>query len=567
MHPPILLTILGGVALLIFGVRYLRKGLDRLFGPRLGTWMQRLASHRGWSFLAGIVVSVLAPSSTTMSLLAVHTVQSGHMTARQMLTIVLGANIGLTIMVLLIALNLEQFAPIIILFGVALFQFTNSNRSRGIGQVLLSIGFIFLAIGIMKQAASFAPNVDEADAGVWGIINFEALQQHVLLLAVLAALMAMALQSSTATIGLVMALGAADATTGGSGAGVLVTFKVAISVVLGANVGLAVTTLLVAWPRREPRRLGLANLLLKSAVAGLGLLLLILLAPVIPEPSTATSFSLAIAAVHTGYNLVVAAIGLPLVGSVTDLMVRLVPTPPPRPGSEFGPKYIGEGPIGGVALALGQSLREVTHISEIIRSMLRDAWMALKTGNENLAREVSVRDDKVDLLDTEVKRFLTRLANEEVGEEDTDEQMRQLRYLTELETIGDIIDKNICDLILKKIRLRTEFSKEGSDELDDFYHKVAENIVIAETAFTTRDRDVAQQLLRHKQRIDQYERELRDRHFARLNAGLAESLETSALHLDLLTHLKRINSCVSHVAYAILQDTHSTRATTSGAGE
>ena len=126
--------------------------------------------------------------------------------------------------------------------------------------------------------------------------------------------------------------------------------------------------------------------------------------------------------------------------------------------------------------------------------------------------------------------------------------------MAELETIGDIIDKNISELVLKKIRVRAEFSKEGAEELEDFYRKVSENVMIAETAFTTRDRSVAQQLLRHKQRIDQYERELRDRHFARLNAGLVESHETSAIHLDLLTHLKRINSCVSHVAYAILQD-------------
>ncbi len=551
-----LLTIFGGVALLVFGVRYLRKGLDRLFGPRLGTWMQRLAARRGWSFLAGIMVSILAPSSTTMSLLAVQTVQAGHMTARQMLTIVLGANIGLTIMVLLIALNLEQFAPVIILVGVGLFQFTKSNRSRGIGQVLLAIGFIFLAIDIMRRTAVAA----QANGGATGpleIINFETLQAYPLVLAIVAAVMAMAMQSSTATIGLVIGLGAANA----------VSFKLAIPVVLGANVGLAVTTLFVGWRLHEPRRLALANLLLKAGVAAMAIGLVALLGPVLPEPNSPAAFGLAIAGIHTGYNLVVAGIGLPLVGTVTRLMERLVPTPPPQPGAEFGPKYIDTGPIGGVALALGQSLHEITHVSEIIRGMLRDVWTALQTNNEKLAREVAIRDDKVDLLDTEVKRFLTQLANEEFGEANTDEQMRQLRYMTELETIGDIIDKNLSELVLKKIRLGASFSVEGADELADFYEKISENIVIAETAFTTRDKDAAQQLLRHKQRIDQYERELRDRHFNRLIAGMVQSHETSASHLDLLTHLKRINSCVSHVAYAILQDTHPTHSAPTGAGE
>ena len=145
--------------------------------------------------------------------------------------------------------------------------------------------------------------------------------------------------------------------------------------------------------------------------------------------------------------------------------------------------------------------------------------------------------------------------------------MRQLRYLAELETIGDIVDKNLSELVLKKIRLGTQFSKDGRAELEDFFRKVAENVVIAETAFTTRDQTIAQQLLRHKERIDQCERELRDRHFARLNEGLVESHETSAIHLDLLTHLKRINSHVTHVGYAILQDTQSKHTAASGAGE
>ena len=551
-HLP-LLSILGGVAMLVFGVRYLRKGLDRLFGQQLGPWMQRLAARRGWSFLAGIAVSIVAPSSTTMSLLAVQTVEAGHMTARHMLTIVLGANIGLTIMVLLISLRLEQFAPVVVLVGVALYQFTSGNRSRGIGQVVLAIGFILLAIDIMKRTTVIAQTTwAESGSGLFEIINFGSLQEHPLLMAVFAALMAMALQSSTATIGLVIGLGAAGA----------ITFRMAIPVVLGANVGLAATTLLVGWRLIEPRRLALGNLLLKSAVAGVALLLLALLGDRIPEPA---SFGLAIAAVHSGYNVVVAAVGLPTVGFITRLLERLVPTPPPRPGTAFGPKYITSGPIGGVALAMGQALREITHMSEIIRAMLRDVWVALDTNNEKLAREVAVRDDQVDLLDTEIKRFLTRLANQEDGEYDADEQMLQLRYLAELETIGDIVDKNLSELVLKKIRIRAQFSKEGAEELNDFYQKVSENVVIAETAFTTRDRTLAQQLLRHKERIDHYERELRDQHFARLNAGLIESHETSAIHLDLLTHLKRVNSCVSHVAYAILQDTQP-QATTAPAG-
>jgi phosphate:Na+ symporter len=133
--------------------------------------------------------------------------------------------------------------------------------------------------------------------------------------------------------------------------------------------------------------------------------------------------------------------------------------------------------------------------------------------------------------------------------------MRQLNVLSELETIGDIIDKNLCELVEKKIKLTLRFSEEGWNELNDFYEMILENMVIAETAFQLHDSMMAQKLLRHKEHINNHERRLREQHFARLNKGLQESHETSAIHLDLLTHLKRINSCVSHVAYSILRDT------------
>jgi len=234
-------------------------------------------------------------------------------------------------------------------------------------------------------------------------------------------------------------------------------------------------------------------------------------------------------------------------------MEKLVPEPT-NGTKPFGPRFIHHGPIGGAALALGQSLRELIYMAEIVRSMLDDTWIALKNNNEPLARAVSERDDLVDQLDTEIKAFLTRLVKEEVDDYDAADQMRQLRFLSELETIGDIIDKNLTELVLKKIRLGAVFTEKGESELTDFYQKVVQNLEIAITAFTTRDRALASQLLRHKERLNKYEEELRDRHFQRLNKGQTEAHETSAIHLDLLTHLKRINSSLSHVAYAILSD-------------
>lgn len=527
------LTIAGGVALILFGVRFLRKGLDRLFGPSLGPWMQRAIHNRPQAFLAGLGISVIAPSSTTISVLAVSAVQGGQMPMRQMLAVMFGADIGLTAMVLLISLNVDQFAPILALIGVLLFQFTRHARLRGIGQVVLSLAFIFIGIGTIKRTVTGV----ELNSDMIKLI--EIAEHYPLAMAALAMGMAVMLQSSTATIAMVIALGAAG----------VVSLPIGVAVVCGANVGIAVTTLLVGWRQIDSRRLALGNLIMKAAIAGVVLPFVPIIGQWIERVPGDMHHRVAYA--HTGFNILLAAAGLPMIPLLSRIVGVLAPAPPVVIEQRFGPRHLKEGATDTPALALGMSLREIIHTGEIIREMLADWWQAFKTDDIQLAKRVSKRDDEVDLLDAEIKRFLTRSVNVEGDEQDASEQIRQLSYLGELETIGDIIDKNLCELAGKKARTKMELSKEGWAELEDFYRKVAENLLIADTAFTTRDQELVRQLLDHKEYLRDYDRELRSRHFERLKANRSESHESSAVHLDVLTHLKRINSHVSHVAYAL----------------
>lgn len=541
-------SIAGGVALILFGVRFLRKGLDRLFGPRLAQSMQRLTSSRWRAMLTGLGVSLAAPSSTTVSIMAVQAVQAGHLSAKRMLAVIFGANIGLTVMVLLIAMRLERWAPALILVGVILYQFTRRSRSRGIGQVVLSLGLIFLALDLIKSAAaSFDPGGDFV--AILSIAN-----DYPVWLAVIAAILTVAMQSSTAAIALVIGLGVAEA----------VGLSVAVAVVVGANVGLSLSMLIVGWGEAESRRVALGNLLAKLAVAVAVLASLQWLLPLLERVPLGLDHLTALA--HTGFNVVLAAVFLPLVEPLYALTRAIVPEP--RDGQvKFGPQHITQSPVGGLALATGQSMREILRVSDLVRAMLADLWRALETRDQDLAREVQDRDDEVDLLDAAIKRFLTELAQREGDQDEAGEILRQLRYLTELETIGDVIDKNLAELAIKRVRERVEFSATGWAELRSFYEKVAENLLIAETAFTTRDQSLAQQLLRHKEKLSAVERDLRDRHFARLRSGERLSHESSAVHLDLLTHLKRINNHVSHVAFTIInpQERHSPAWTASAA--
>jgi len=362
------------------------------------------------------------------------------------------------------------------------------------------------------------------------------------LLALLSAVLAIALQSSTATIALVIALGAAGQ----------ISLPIGVAVVCGANVGIALTTLMLGWKQIASRRLAMANLLGKTVVAVVILLFLTPAANLINL--LPGDMGNKVAYTHTAFNILLACLCLPLVDPITRFVEKCIPSPQAPPRTTFGPRHIHSGYFDSTALALGQSLKEILHAGEIVRHMLAELWRALETNDLVLARSIGEMDDKVDLLDSEIKRFLTRIIDMEGDSSDAAEQMRQLRYLAELEAIGDIIDKNLSELVIKKIQSGANFSAQGWDELRDFYKKVAENLLIAETAFTTSDQLLARRLLNHKQKLRDLDRELRDRHFHRLRQGLPESHETSAIHLDLLTYLKRINSHVSHVAYATLTD-------------
>jgi phosphate:Na+ symporter len=207
---------------------------------------------------------------------------------------------------------------------------------------------------------------------------------------------------------------------------------------------------------------------------------------------------------------------------------------------------------------LGQATREILHMADIVRGMLGDTYRCFKEGSEALCEDVQKEDDCVDLLNNEIKAYITHLSEQALNPGESHREIALLTFATELENVGDIIDKNLVELAKKKIALHVGFSKEGGVELDGFFQKVLENFEVAVSAFASQDKSLAEQLLQHKRQINELERDLRNRHFRRLQGGLKESFETSAIHLDVLTNLKAINSHVTSVAYSILENGQAT---------
>jgi phosphate:Na+ symporter len=484
---------------------------------------------------AGFLVSILAPSSTAVALLAVEAVNAGYVALPQMLALMLGANVGFTLTVQLLAFKFYIYNCVFLAVGVPLYLFGRRQTVRGAGQMLLGIGFLLLAIQILSAAVSPWKNSPEMREMML------VLENHPVWLIVLAIALQVGLQSSTTVIGIAIALCAEQ----------VLPVNAAVAVVVGANVGIAVTALIAGYARTETRRLAIGNLLFKLAGA-------VVCVPLIPwlvrvlQPVSPSGDTQLIANAHSLFNVALAIVFLPLVPALAGLLEKLVPVRA-EATDRFGPRYLDQSSLESPALALGQATREILHMADLVRGMLRDAYRCFKEGSETLCEAVQKQDDKVDLLNNEIKAYITQLSEQALNTEESRREIALLGFANELESMGDIIDKNLIELAKKKIALKVDFSKEGWVELEGYFQKVLENFEIAISAFASHDKVLATQLLRHKHHINELERELRNRHFRRLQAGLTESFETSAVHLDVLTNLKRINSHLTAVAYPIAE--------------
>ncbi len=533
-----------GIALMLFGIRSLRKGSDRVFGAKFRKLVHTATQGRLRAMGAGLLISILAPSSTALALLSVEAVNAGYASPEQILALMLSANVGFTITVQLLAFKFYVFNSLFIAIGIPLYLFGKRQNILGAGQTLFGIGFLLLAIQILSAAV--APVRSDPDM----LELIRVLENHPLWLALMAIALQVTVQSSTTTIGIGIALCSQG----------VIHLEGALAIVIGANIGIGVTSVVAGFAKIDTRRMAVGILLIKLVGAAI-------IVPLMPwvvrllEPLSlpgATHDTQLIANVHTAFNLGLAIIFFPLVPWLSRLLEKLIPS---RAVAEerTGARYLDPTALESPPLALGQATREILHMADIVRRMLRNAYRCFKEGNERLCEEVRNEDDEVDLLNNEIKAYITRMSEQALNTEDSRREIALLAFANELESVGDIIDKNLVELAEKKITLQVDFSKEGWVELAGYFHQVLENFEIAVSAFASQDKTLAAQLLRHKHRINELERDLRNRHFRRLHAGLKESFETSAVHLDVLTNLKRINSHLTAVAYPILENGNNDR--------
>jgi phosphate:Na+ symporter len=536
MASTVVLDLMGGVALLLWGLHMVQSGIIRAFGSDLRRILGPAQHNRFTAFLAGIAVTAVLQSSTATGLLITSFAARGFVNLVPGLAIMLGANVGTTLIVQVLSFNVASVAPALFLIGLLAFNRGRRTWIRDLGRVAIGLGLMLLALHILLDTlapAEHAPTVQTL---------LEGLTEEPVLCALIAAFLAWAVHSSAAVVLLVMSLAYSH----------FITPAAALALVVGANLGSAINPILETGQSDNPasRRLPVGNLL--NRLVGAGLVLPFLrpitstLATIEPDPARmAADF-------HSAFNLVLALLFIPLLGPLAALLLRFLPERK-QATDPSTPLYLDETAIGTPVVALACAARETLHLGDLVETMLRQAMTALMTNDRKLVAQISRMDNAVDRLHELIKLYVTKVTRESLDDTDSHRAMEIIAFAINLEHIGDIIDKNLMELATKKIKHKFAFSKEGAQELETFHQRILNNLKLAFGVFMSSNVKIARTLIEEKTQLRDAELAAADSHLRRLREGRQESIETSSLHLDVLRDLKRIHSHICSVAYPVLE--------------
>ncbi len=519
---PEFLSLLGGSALLIYCIEELSKSLQYLAGSQFRGWINSFAKNRVAAIFLGVLLSMLLSSSGAVTVMLVGLASARLLTLEQVFAVTLGASIGSTFIVHLFAFQTAQYGLLLIAIGVFVEAFSSSEKIARVARGVFFLGLMFYSMNLVVQAGSKMEH-DELFR-----YTVEYFRDRPLVSLAIATFLTALIHSSAATIVFVMSMMVAR-----NG-----TVLEAIPWVLGANLG-TTTTAFFAVHRSGTlgKQAALGNLLCK-------LIGVILCYPVMDQLADLSSrmaldVGRQIAYAHTLFNLGVAAIFFPFI-SIGVRVVKDLVSGDQREGP-FVFQYLDTRTLASPELALAQAQREILRLSDTVEQMVKRSITLFHKGNFRDIETVRSMDQIADFLNKGIKLYLTRLSQKEMTPEQVQKEFEFLLRTNDLENIGDIVDKNIIELVRKSMKKGSAFSKEGWAEIATFHEKVVECLNLSTAYFNTRDRTLYAKLSVLHQQIEDLTLDLTEQHMQRLHRGVKETLDTTSVHLDLLGNLQRIS--------------------------
>jgi phosphate:Na+ symporter len=529
-----LLGTVGGIAFFLFGLRFSSRGLQKAAGAKLRQMLWSLTGNRFMGMGVGVLVTAIIQSSTATTVMLVSLANAGLIGLRQVLGVVLGADIGTTITVQLIAFKLADYCLIFVAGGFLAMVAAGKRSWRYYPQIVFGFGLIFYGMKLTADA------LEPMKALPWFLALFSGMADQPLLGIVIGILFTLLIRSSAATIGILLTLAFQG----------LVDLRAAMPVIIGANVGTCGSALLAAWGGTSEAVLVAWGHTVFKLIAGIAAWLLIA-----PFTQLVAGWggpaARQIANAHTAFNLSAALLFLPFLTPLEKLIRALAPAVPVGQKA-FGPKYLDDRMLDTPSLAIGSVFREISRMADLVRDMLVRSLEVLEKNDSQLAKQLIIDDDKIDTLEEAITPFVAKLTQEDLSGDQPNRGVELLYIVNDLEHIGDVISKNIMGHANKKIEQQLAFSENGLQEIRGLHRETLKTLEIAIAAFASGDRALAGQALARKDEVHTMERALYKTHLERLSQGYKESQETSTIHLDVLSDLERINFHASQIGAAVL---------------
>ena len=513
-----------------------QTGVQRTFGVKLRQVLAGALRNRVRAMAAGAAVTVALQSSTATALMLSAFSAGGLVALGPALAVMLGANVGSTLVVQALSFDVAALAPILVLAGVVMFR-RWEDRPHDFGRVLIGLGLVLMSL---HQFLALLEPLVEAP----GAVDFlRGLGAYAPLVVAAAALLTWAAHSSVVTVLLAMSLVAKG----------VVGLDVGAALVLGANLGSALNPLLQSGRASDPasRRLPMGNFLNRLAGVIVGLAALGYVAPHLsalgPDPARA------LANFHMLFNLALALIFLPVLGPFAKGLERLMPEPSGAPKPE-APIYLDPNVRETPSIALALATREALRMADTVEKMLSGLREALQSERRAPIAGTRRLDDVLDNLNSEIKRYVLSIPIVSPNSVEAGRQTEILMFAVNLEHVGDLIARDLLGVAEKRQARGVEFSPWGRSELLTAMDRLSANLRLAASVFVNRDPNAARILAGEKEVFRAIEADGVAAHFARLREGNANTLETSSLHLDGLRDLKRVNThLVEAAAYPLLR--------------
>jgi len=524
---------LGGLALFLYGMQLMGEGLQQAAGAKLQKILEALTGITIFGVALGAGVTAILQSSSATTVMTVGLVNAGLLTLKQAFGIVMGANIGTTMTAQLIAFKLTDYITLILAIGFVLQAFCTRRQIKYFGQVLLGFGILMLGMGMMSGAVT---PLREYEGFISFIKNFAT---HPILGLGVGIVMTLVIQSSSATIGILIALASQG----------LIPLEGAIPVLLGDNIGTCITTIMATLRANiNAKRVALAHVLFNLIGSLIFLVFMDYFMKFVLTVSPENNIARQIANAHTAFNVFNTLLFLPFAGKFTDFIKVLMPGDYNEISCK--PQFISEDMLGTPAIAMRLATKEVVHMGNMAITNLEKAFSAMDEFESHKISYVIEHEPVIDSLEENITRYLTKMSEKQMGEEMSAHHTGLLHACNDIERIGDH-----AETIAKKVRNMHEdgiiFSPAAQQELKQLRALVLEACTKSLAALENDDRLLAQDALDITRQVKISQKEMRKNHVNRLNEKVCDPLSGFVM-LELLINMKRVSDHSKNISQLVL---------------